>query len=895
MLSKHDSSAQIFFHDGVDIFNLTLESNSTPIYKGHYRLNSKYKVKTINFKPCITKDLFTSVWICTRTRNASSSQVISVDDVCNNVPQCNDLSDEDEFRCKGAVNDLTLYFGGSFLIFWMLGILGVLLLQLLKHGDADNNIECDNSGQGELFESAQYILCLLNSLTKKQAGAKSSIRSRSEQKQQKKKEFCKQKNAINIKMRNSLMGVMDQMERLKEADLKKKNKSVSKKEGVTMSKEILDILKNVYRPCDFSKQNKVCFQVIHALSLYRPYKRICERLIDELFEFEKSVHGCDGKALECLLFCKDADSYISSWINDVYERNGVFSSIKKKLMCLITAVHHIMCFKNESLIHYSTQGINLAISIAKVISFYRDVVVDIILISILYHIDDKILKHIMSGSEDDRYDSVAGINLKLTSFYLGFVLLFSEIWIYFHIFKRRKNLAKIFLIKTHKTLSTTIVSMFPIHASVLEQFKIQYKLLEIDREINHQLGIKCSSGPTTDAITMVENWAQRIDELNKQLHAVNQLYSEIQIIESAGERELQLVIQTILFVYAQYFPRLLTLFDDVFGIPVYTVFVVNWIIGLMTITNSVINYRSSKRFPFAPGLLGKILIFLTVFILVFGKVVFVTASLGNFPYLHPVAHGLKIVLTYLYSRWIFNHKGEKNFETVIAASIVGAFFTVPKKDFLNKNNKYKEFFSKFGGLISVVILECMSYILYGAFGITLRSLSLPKDINVNIIGDFALTHKTYFEEIFLKFDYKFVLVWPGMIITLYMIFVTAYYYKGHPKKIIINEKNKHNELGNDKKTFLNTTDCVIKTEQGMALQEYGTKAQTIDDEESTSEKTAAYILNNILEQVVLRKIIDNDTLLIDMLGSTIEDSAHKEHARMAGEPVFFDDITKENK
>ena len=82
------------------------------------------------------------------------------------------------------------------------------------------------------------------------------------------------------------------------------------------------------------------------------------------------------------------------------------------------------------MIYYSEEGFNLCLAIVRIVSFYRDVVFDALLICILYNLDDNILSRLVNENEESYYDSVAGINLRLTCYYLLFVLIASEAWIY---------------------------------------------------------------------------------------------------------------------------------------------------------------------------------------------------------------------------------------------------------------------------------------------------------------------------------------------------------------------------------------------------------------------------------------------------------------------------------
>jgi hypothetical protein len=186
-------------------------------------------------------------------------------------------------------------------------------------------------------------------------------------------------------------------------------------------------------------------------------------------------------------------------------------------------------------------------------------------------------------------------------------------------------------------------------------------------------------------------------------------------------------------------------------------------------------------------MLGKILIFLTVMILVMGKTVFISASLLNLPYIHPFVHVIHILITYLYNRYLWGKTNGHRIESVLAASVVAAFISVPKNNSETRGSTIRKVLTMYSGIPSVLFLELISYILYGIVNSIIHLFVTLDEIDEAGLGDNAKKLMDYYILIFRQLDMKFVVCWIGGVLLLYLTFAILYYYKGHPKKDIINE------------------------------------------------------------------------------------------------------------
>ena len=156
--------------------------------------------------------------------------------------------------------------------------------------------------------------------------------------------------------------------------------------------------------------------------------------------------------------------------------------------------------------------------------------------------------------------------------------------------------------------------------------------------------------------------------------------------------------------------------------------------------------------------------FLTLMV---GKVVFVSASLRSFPYLHPLAHGIRLMLNYFINRCLFGVSNSNNFIMAAAATVSSASYRHPESGEMEMRGVTKHFFFKYGGLFRVLCGECILYLLYGCIGVLVRGgplLRLCKemdictfvvDLNIAEQGNNQTTFKSFYIHAFKTFGEKF--------------------------------------------------------------------------------------------------------------------------------------------
>ena len=119
--------------------------NTTTIYNKGYKLGTVYQVES-NLNICPVQ-LDTSVWTCT------SGESISPTQVCDQIEDCEDISDEDSGLCKGGTGKLFWGLITGVLGYWLSGMISIGIIQYLKSNFENGTGFCfDSEGnQLELF------------------------------------------------------------------------------------------------------------------------------------------------------------------------------------------------------------------------------------------------------------------------------------------------------------------------------------------------------------------------------------------------------------------------------------------------------------------------------------------------------------------------------------------------------------------------------------------------------------------------------------------------------------------------------------------------------------------------------------------------------------------------
>ena len=681
--------------------------------------------------------------------------------------------------------------------------------------------------------------------------------------------------------------------------------------------------------CVKSDNKKCILNVLITLSQCPNFEKACFELLDLLYIMECKRLGNAQIALSSLASYKGKDSYISAWILEVHERHGFLYQLKQKLpkmsidilfnkkdesnessgccsksnRTLMTPIHFERPCSNVNtkvIGYYISLLTSFILSFVKIGVFYFDIVKDGAALYFFYHLSYNIL--FLTGYET-RYASVGEINFERLFYYLSAVVIISEILIYLRIYSRRKDFPRLFGCKENDTKMNIAIGIFPLHSVILEKLFVEYKIKTANQQIKDMFQTnnddeKSLSESHKEFLQLV----MEIEHLKHRLFYLNQLHTEIEIIESIFERELQLVAQTTLFLLAIYYTRILLYFDELFGIQIHHVFAINWVWTIISISRTTLAYRNSKRFPMTPSFLGTLLQHLAVAIYVSGKVVFVSAALSSYPYLHPIGHIMKMIVIYLLYATYSKCQTKDLFDVVVSTTTSACFFrpsfTSPSEqntdleeegneEFNSNRGKNEDakscsdqgnvdndvqsestrksesstrtklapkIFSRYGGIICILSFEILSGIIYTAIGFIIRKFRQKHKIKIEeltLSSAFEKKLLPILETFFIDVKKKYLIIGVICVPLMYIIIKFLYYQFSHPKKNLMNNSDDEDMTKKCKETLNKARkeypDLMKRTEESESNLEQNNDLKTSESHREYPTKSTNRAAQTIIE------------------------------------------------
>ena len=620
--------------------DLNASSSQKRIFK-EYQLDNEYTI-TSNMDVCSEIDNWSTTFSLLVCNHLNVSKAVEKEKICDRYNDCDNCycgdrgcdctkGDESEEACKGNVR-IAFYY--SIVYFIVVMILGCASFWLVKYSTLQRPIIREHATWEKID---QDIIKLEVEETVREFGEDKNIE----------KEI--------IRKLNNIIKNEDGIEKQFVLDNFGKFQNLHKKRGSTNCKSTLylKILKLAY-----------------ALSCNQRYERACNKIVYMLYLNEYDLHKNRAEALKCLMPSKKELSYLSAWIYKVVEiKNDTFGGEIKGWLT------HAKTFLQI----YGSSTISVG-------QYYLDVTKDIATTCFFFHIYKNILKEIHI---ETRYVSVGQLNFERLFIYHLVIIISSQVFMYLRVLWKgciqtgqNDDLHKIF--NTENTCLRFLVYFFPIHFCLLEQAYLSHRIKKAKEHMNRMDHFNVShfrSFIKTDEKVSHEILAtsDELDNLNRNLHYINQFYAELDILETNFERAPQLVIQTVLFIIANYYHRVLYLFDELLFIPITYAFILNWIFTILAITNSILRFRNAKRFPISTDITGTILQKLALFILISGKIVFISAAVANMPYLHPIGPFSEIIIVFLFYQLITCCRGRTRLYTTVGIATTSAFYRPPAK------------------------------------------------------------------------------------------------------------------------------------------------------------------------------------------------------------------------
>lgn len=776
-----------------ETFTEILSTSSNELIFNQYQLDDEYKI-TSNMHVCNQTLSFRTSFALEICYQKNTSRPILYEDVCDRYNDCDQCDcgcpscdctkgDESEMRCKGKVRTAFLI---SLAYYFVMMILGCLSFWLVKSYTKMENMMDENATNGKVGEGSNVNILIDEST--QGYNERNTIQ----------KEVIEQLNKI-VKEEDGLekQFVLDNLSNFR--DLNKKIGNINCK-----SSAYLNILK-----------------VTYTLSHNQRYERECNKIVHMLYINEYEVHKNRARALKCLIGSKEELSYLSAWIYKVVDQNSVFDegNDPSKFARFIT-----------QLPFYAFPMFCLGI-------FYLDITKDIAATYFFFHIFANILRPVYYES---RYESVGELNFERLFYYQLAIIITSVVLIYLRVFSKgifenggKDGLHKIF--NTENTRWRFLVYIFPIHFCLLEQGYLNYKVYEAQQYIKRIDQYKKKN----DNVSLeIMKTSRKLEIYNQRLHFINHFYAEIDIIETCFERSPQLVVQTVLFIIANYYSRVLYLFDELLFVPINYIFVLNWFSTVYSISNSILRFRNAKRFPLSTAITGTILQKAAMFVWISAKIVFISVALSNMPYLHPIGPIFEITFVFFIHLLVSRCKPTHSLYTTVGIATTSAFYRPPtrttktlrrrkaespdpdqdlfdeeadseqsptssccrKKKPNNCSKILEQYMSlrRNGGILSTIMLEALSLAIYFGIGKLVRYLRKQEILEYEIKIRDHMNEKNkeqdifrqWFELVFVNVNLTYIAVVIAILFGLFGLYlgvVFLYYKFGHPKHLIINK------------------------------------------------------------------------------------------------------------
>ena len=772
--SKNNSfSFKVMLNETGSIHQNNTSNWSKTIPSGLYKEGEKYDVsikfyynglnntfiETCKYENYLKYTLDTSSWLCLSS-SVTNPNIIDIKRVCDGIPNCDDLSDEEETMCKPDFSYFNMIVYSLEALYFVFGCLIFFIVQKLYHPP-----------MLKVLIAPELLSKKINREKRKQSANSQALLG-----------ICRETEAQNHGHQEELAARHKQQ------------------------------IRHVFVPCQHDVAKRPLFKLLFSLALIKKYTPTAEKIFDEMFKLELEVHGTKGQAMRCMRFEKSQDSYLSKFIKDEIERNDFFSKLGRTInSCL-------QVFDYGNVLLYISITIELLLVLINIVVFFYDIVKDITTILLLAHIQDDIL-----GDEDirNKFITVGGINFQVLIAYLCIVLVISETGIVWHINTRRSVLN--INIHSKSRLEIAGIKVFPVHFVYLRTCTIKIKVLVLQDKLKHMLKTKelflTKDFQEKQAANTLAMLADNMEELHYKLYHLNLLKSEIQILQSLFEREPQTVVQITLLILMMSFPRLSLLFTAYFGTSMEVIVLVVALSALTTIlsiTKSVYRYYHSKEYPIAPSIFGAMAQCIGIMALVVPKYVLISITLLNAYYIHPLFYLVNLNLIFLYDK-IVSHSRTSNHYQLLARMIAPVFYSpstpYSENTFLRAYIFLRE---KFGIVVHTATFQLANLVVFSITASVLRStifdyniettyhtddeafISKPNPTMPTFLANRSKQEenefkKELFDDSLHKFPLYYAVAYTGCLV-LSSLFFILFYTVCHPWKIVIRDKTPNDNI-----------------------------------------------------------------------------------------------------
>jgi hypothetical protein len=479
------------------------------------------------------------------------------------------------------------------------------------------------------------------------------------------------------------------------------------------------------------------------------------------------------------------------------ERNNFSTSLKRK-------VFHLFTISNRKINMVLQMTFSVVISLARISLFYWDLLKDALILESLFHVENKVFQN---ETTESRYQSVGGLDFTLLAYYLIGVFVVSEAAIFLYMYRRRDQYQAIFDInEKYSAVPTFFINLFPMVFLPLQKCKIGMKLAHLEYKISKLLnGIENDQEYSDSIGESVLEIADEVEALAKQLHHLNHIECEVQILETCLEREPQLAISCVMLVLMKQFSRIRILFDSFFGIGIEVLIIGCIMTTMIAIIRSIKRYRDKDRFPNTSGLFGTVIQLLSISCLLVPKMVIITLALLNLIYIHALLYFVNVLLVIFVYR-LFYHTNITIIEALVTATCPA--YCKPAKFTDNETGEDvpQTLRRRIGPSMVTALNHLLTISIFIIMGCVFRrttfqyTIKPEKDFSQpGLLDNQTLSQPQFFEDVALT-NHMFTAHWLWILLSClaaylaHILLVLVYYSKGHPWSAGIHFKSNPSNL-----------------------------------------------------------------------------------------------------
>ena len=553
-------------------------------------------------------------------------------------------------------------------------------------------------------------------------------------------------------------------------------------------------IRKMFTPCQHDDATLHIIKVLYTVSLDVNLRYTSWKIMDLIIKMEQEVHASEEGAVCCLMSnFETKNSHLSNFMIDVMERDNFFPRNWRNIKDTFSlGINRIGLFLTFILL--------IVYAISKIALFYFDVIRDLYITRLFIYVRDNLLR---DENLNTRFDTVGGLNFDVIIAYVIFILLVGETGVYWQMFNRQDILMDTFPQHQTSRLGRILVFGFPIHFIFLQGLKDKRQISLLKAKLSDVFCTKVLIDHDSMALDLA-TISNKINTLSTQQYYLHWIQKEAQIIQSALEREPQMVLQLCLYVLMKSFDRLSLFFSNFVGISAETLFISSFLLSSTIMAKSISDYLHHKRWPVLPNIFGLGFHLFAIGFLVVPKIILISYTLLNAFYLYPFIHGLNLFLVWLYNKLVCGNI-ESSFEQVLVMGIAPGFFKSTKKTSKNKVlNYFLRVSKKYGFVLHPVMLQLLTLFIYLSIGTILRhtvfpfSIKTENGVKYDIIEQenadgIEHVEESYLDEVLYEHplnNVPFVVVAGYLIgIVLYVLFAIIYKWKFSPPKEVIAQIN----------------------------------------------------------------------------------------------------------